>query len=401
MCALIGETEGLDAASGPASGETRHRTPEWLHRRLFGGEWSAREDPTQDKAIIARSLAALFLAGATGSVIWLLLPHTAESDDAGVWAATIGAYVVGAILIVGYDRLPVWALKAAVTMATVVITAAMISNHENGSSYVLYYFWATVYAFAFFSLRQAALQTLLVGIGVRDRADQRARRLELGGRALAAGDRNDDRRRGADPAADGDAPPALAVRARGAPARRTRPSARHARSPTCSSAACCRRRCPRSRASSSAPPTGPTARASTWAGTSTTSSSSPGGDWGLIIGDVRGKGPEAATVTSLVRHTVRAAAVRVSSPGAVLNTVNSVMLRDSADEELCTAIYGRLESRSPVRMRLSIGGHPQPVLLRADGSAAPVGTIGTLLGVHDESQALGLRDRPRARATRW
>jgi len=98
---------------------------------------------------------------------------------------------------------------------------------------------------------------------------------------------------------------------------------------------------------------------------------------------VRGKGPEAATVTALVRHTVRAAAVRASSPAAVLDKVNSVMLRDSADEELCTAIFGRLEAHSPVRLCLSIGGHPLPVLLRADGSASTVGTTGTLLGVHD------------------
>ena len=92
-----------------------------------------------------------------------------------------------------------------------------------------------------------------------------------------------------------------------------------------------------------------------------------GGDWGLMIGDVRGKGPEAATVTSLVRHTVRAAAVQSSSPCDVLHMVNDVMLRDCAEEELCTAIYGRLESHGSVTLCLSIGGHPQPVLLRASG----------------------------------
>ena len=110
----------------------------------------------------------------------------------------------------------------------------------------------------------------------------------------------------------------------------------------------------------------------------------PGGDWGLIIGDVRGKGPEAATVTALVRHTVRAAAVRESSPEAVLRTVNEVMLRDCAEEELCTAIYGRLAvGGGPVTFSLSIGGHPQPVLLRADGETRAAGVTGTLLGVHD------------------
>jgi phosphoserine phosphatase RsbU/P len=108
----------------------------------------------------------------------------------------------------------------------------------------------------------------------------------------------------------------------------------------------------------------------------------PGGDWGLTIGDVRGKGPEAATVTALVRHTVRAAAVHAASPSEVLDTVNSVMLRGGTAEEFCTAIYGRLE-RGEARVSMSIGGHPRPVRLRADGAAELAGATGTLLGVHE------------------
>ena len=112
----------------------------------------------------------------------------------------------------------------------------------------------------------------------------------------------------------------------------------------------------------------------------------PGGDWGLTIGDVRGKGPEAATVTALVRHTVRAAAVRAASPSEVLQTVNSVMLRGGTAEEFCTAIYGRLARSGEASVSMSIGGHPRPVRLRADGTAEPVGAIGTLLGVHESPQ---------------
>ena len=112
----------------------------------------------------------------------------------------------------------------------------------------------------------------------------------------------------------------------------------------------------------------------------------PGGDWGLTIGDVRGKGTEAATVTALVRHTVRAAAVHAASPSEVLETVNSVMLRGGTAEEFCTAIYGRLERSGEASVSMSIGGHPRPVRLRADGTAEPVGAIGTLLGVHESPQ---------------
>ncbi len=142
------------------------RLPEWARLRLgirAAGD-PAPEDPSQDRALIARSLAYLFLVGASLSVVWLLLGHDPHSHDGGVLAMTVGAYAVGVVLIVGLDRLPMAALNAAVTAATLVITGAILANHENGSTYVLFYFWATVYAFSFFSARQAVVQMLLVGV---------------------------------------------------------------------------------------------------------------------------------------------------------------------------------------------------------------------------------------------
>ncbi len=155
-------------SSVPARDDPRRgdALPSWLSRRLGLTRAGApgSEDPAQDHALIARSLAFLFLGGASMSVVWLLLPHTETSDDAGVLAMTLGAYATGLVLFVGFDRLPAVAFKVAVTAATVVVTGAIYANHENGSTYVLYYFWATVYAFAFFSIWQAALQTTIVGV---------------------------------------------------------------------------------------------------------------------------------------------------------------------------------------------------------------------------------------------
>jgi len=108
--------------------------------------WRA-EDPTLDRALIARSLGWLFLVGASVSVVWLLLPHAASSDDPLVWAATIGAYAVAAVLFVGYDRLPHAVLKGAVAVAAVATTMALYANHESGSVYQLFYLWATLYAY--------------------------------------------------------------------------------------------------------------------------------------------------------------------------------------------------------------------------------------------------------------
>ena len=140
--------------------------PGWLARRLGVSSATRRapEDPAEDRALIARAMAFLFLAGATLSVIWLKLEHDPRTAEGGIIAMTVGAYVVGLILFIGFDRLPMAALKGSVTAATIVISGALLANNENGSVYVFYYFWATVYAFSFFSLRQALGQTVFVGL---------------------------------------------------------------------------------------------------------------------------------------------------------------------------------------------------------------------------------------------
>ena len=144
MCALIGETEGLDAGSGSARGMTR------LGRRGFIAgfrpRWSAREDPTQDKGLIARSL-ALAVPGrrlGVGGLAAAAAPRRAPTTPA-CWAATIARLRRPAIvLFVGYDRLPMRCLKASGDdRDDRDHRRDVLANHENGSTYVLYYFWAT------------------------------------------------------------------------------------------------------------------------------------------------------------------------------------------------------------------------------------------------------------------
>ena len=116
----------------------------------------------------------------------------------------------------------------------------------------------------------------------------------------------------------------------------------------------------------------------------------PTGDssWGFVIGDVRGKGPDAASRTSLARYSMRTAAVYESEPHAVLRAVNQALLTDSRDEVepvFVTAIFARASrSGEQVEIRFASGGHPLPTLLRRDGAVEAVGTPGSLLGVVDE-----------------
>jgi len=105
------------------------------------------------------------------------------------------------------------------------------------------------------------------------------------------------------------------------------------------------------------------------------------GRWGFAIGDVRGKGAQAASVTSMMRWTIRTAALREDSPIKVLEVLNTPLHGEATDADYCTAIYGSLEAGSGgVRLRLAIAGHPLPLVRRASGEVSPVGDPGTLLG---------------------
>jgi serine phosphatase RsbU (regulator of sigma subunit) len=104
--------------------------------------------------------------------------------------------------------------------------------------------------------------------------------------------------------------------------------------------------------------------------------------WAAVIGDVRGKGPGAATVTALARYTVRAAAMREHMPSRILEQLNEAMVRQGAEDRFCTVAIAALEPvPGGVRTTVSCGGHPMPLVLRADGRVHPVGSPGTLLGL--------------------
>jgi PAS domain S-box-containing protein len=111
------------------------------------------------------------------------------------------------------------------------------------------------------------------------------------------------------------------------------------------------------------------------------------GDWALVIGDVCGKGAEAAAMTALARYTVRAAALHTQSPRTVLGELNQALLRDRLDYRFCTVLYASL---TPYADRVSVcmaaGGHPLPLVLRADGAVETAGSPGTLLGIIDTPQ---------------
>ncbi len=99
------------------------------------------------------------------------------------------------------------------------------------------------------------------------------------------------------------------------------------------------------------------------------------GSWMIVIGDVTGKGIEAAALTALVRHTLRTASEFLSSPAELLAFVDAT-LKKRATLSVCTALCMRLEGDS---VTLAVGGHPLPLLL-SDQAVAELADHGPLLG---------------------
>jgi PAS domain S-box-containing protein len=120
------------------------------------------------------------------------------------------------------------------------------------------------------------------------------------------------------------------------------------------------------------------------------------GAWALVIGDVCGKGPDAAGVTGLARYTIRAAAMQESKPSRILATLNDAVLQQRSDNMFCTVALARIRMNDEAcRVTICCAGHPLPLILRADGTVEDAGVPGTLLGIFPDpeisDEALDLR----------
>lgn len=108
----------------------------------------------------------------------------------------------------------------------------------------------------------------------------------------------------------------------------------------------------------------------------------PDGNLAMVVGDVCGKGPTAASVTALARYTIRTAAMSESDPAAIIATLNKALLEQIGDDRFCTIAFTKLIDIGTAEQRVEVisSGHPSPLLLTADGPRA-IGSVGTLLGV--------------------
>ena len=107
--------------------------------------------------------------------------------------------------------------------------------------------------------------------------------------------------------------------------------------------------------------------------------------WAIAIGDVCGKGAEAAALTALGRYTIRALA-EYDAP-TVLRRLNEAVIRDHdiTEQRFLTVLLANLTVHPDrLDLQLAAAGHPPPLILRADGRVEQVAVTGTLLGVAKE-----------------
>ena len=123
----------------------------------------------------------------------------------------------------------------------------------------------------------------------------------------------------------------------------------------------------------------------------------PTGGWAVVVGDVQGRGAEAAIVSALARQVLRDATAAFDSPAAMLAHLNSAMLDGLNTEPSATlwepgldgprfvtvaAVTLTPSATSQRSIQLALGGHPHPLLGRAaTGCVVELGSPGSLLGL--------------------
>jgi sigma-B regulation protein RsbU (phosphoserine phosphatase) len=108
--------------------------------------------------------------------------------------------------------------------------------------------------------------------------------------------------------------------------------------------------------------------------------------WGIVLGDVCGKGASAAVVTALARYTVRAEALHVSSPGAVLVGLHDALVSCYPDTFLTVLFLLLDQVPEGHRLRVATGGHPLPLCRRASGTIETLGRPGSFLGMAETAE---------------
>lgn len=109
--------------------------------------------------------------------------------------------------------------------------------------------------------------------------------------------------------------------------------------------------------------------------------------WSAILGDVCGKGTEAAALTAAVRHGARALAMATDTPGLVLEALNASLQAAPDVSRFATTVLAELRPQGErLRTLIAGAGHPPALVLRADGRLHHAVGGGVPLALFDDAQ---------------
>jgi serine phosphatase RsbU (regulator of sigma subunit) len=112
--------------------------------------------------------------------------------------------------------------------------------------------------------------------------------------------------------------------------------------------------------------------------------------WGITIGDVCGKGQDAAAMTAAARHAIRVLATYEADPAEVLRRANEILLGSGFEDKFVTAKLAYLSWEGRVlRVNLASAGHPGPALVRSDGRVEMLSGGGLPLGLFSAAELPG------------
>ncbi|HYP23274.1 MAG TPA: GAF domain-containing SpoIIE family protein phosphatase [Actinomycetota bacterium] len=122
------------------------------------------------------------------------------------------------------------------------------------------------------------------------------------------------------------------------------------------------------------------------------------GSYAIVVGDVSGKGAEAAAYTAMAKYMLRAFAIRNAQPASVLYHLNNALVTGFGEDRFATLMYALFDPEAR-KLTVAVGGHPPPLVYRAStDEVEPVALSGSIVGAFvdqafDQSSfTLGPRD---------
>ncbi len=129
---------------------------------------------------------------------------------------------------------------------------------------------------------------------------------------------------------------------------------------------------------------------------SATASAEVGGDFydlleiehnkiGILIGDVSGKGLQAATLTSLIKNAIKAYVFENRSPANIIKKTNNILVKESSDKTFVSLFFAILDLETK-ELNFCNAGHPPPILKKSTSDIVLLSTQSPVVGIFDNSQ---------------